>query len=148
MNTYFRTSLATLIFLCVGADLTAQKHQITSTELTKTKRLEDQVRQYWFVMLTLGSNRSQDSATAAKIQKGHMDNINRLYTEGKLKVAGPFGDEGNWKGIFIFDADTKEEIERILQTDPAIAAGRLSYEIHPWWTSAIGSFTPGKPKKL
>ena len=63
----------------------------------------------------------------------------------KLKVAGPFGDEGKWIGIFIFDCSTKEEVEKLVNTDPAIKAGRLNYEIHPWWTAAIGSFVPGKP---
>ena len=111
-----------------------------------------QVKQYWFVMLTAGNNRTQDSATAAKIQEGHMANINRLYNEGKLKVAGPFGDDGKWIGIFIFDpmaigCVTKEEVETLLKTDPAIAAGRLAYDIHPWWTAATGSFVPGKPVK-
>ena len=111
------------------------------------KKPEEQIRQYWFVMLTAGNNRNQDSVTAAKIQEGHMANINRLYNEGKLKVAGPFGDEGKWIGLFIFDCETKEEVEKLLKTDPAIAAGRLNYEIHPWWTAATGSFTPGKPAK-
>ena len=111
------------------------------------KKPGGQIRQYWFVMLTAGSNRNQDSITAAKIQEGHMANINRLYTEGKLKVAGPFGDEGKWIGLFIFDCKTKEEVEELLKTDPAILAGRLNYEVHPWWTAATGSFTPGKPAK-
>jgi len=109
------------------------------------KKPENQIRQYWFVMLTAGNNRSQDSLAAAKIQEGHMANITRLYNEGKLKVAGPFGDEGKWIGIFIFDCSTKEEVEKLVNTDPAIKAGRLNYEIHPWWTAAIGSFVPGKP---
>jgi uncharacterized protein len=111
------------------------------------KKSETQIRQYWFVMLTAGNNHSQDSATAAKIQEGHMANINRLYNEGKLKVAGPFGDEGKWIGLFIFDCETKEEVENLLQTDPAVLAGSLAYEIHPWWTAAIGSFVSGKPNK-
>jgi uncharacterized protein YciI len=110
------------------------------------RKPENQIRQYWFVMLTAGNNRSQDSATAAKIQEGHMANITRLYKEGKLKLAGPFGDEGKWIGIFIFDCPTKEEVEKLVKTDPAIEAGRLNYEIHPWWTAAVGSFVPGKPK--
>ena len=111
------------------------------------KKTEEQIRQYWFVMLTAGNNHNQDSAAAAKIQEGHMANIKRLYNEGKLKVAGPFGDEGKWIGLFIFDCETKEEVEKLVKTDPAIAAGRLNYEIHPWWTAASGSFSPGKPVK-
>ena len=119
----------------------------TSAFSQQEKKPENQIRQYWFVMLTAGSNRNQDPAAAAKIQEGHMANINRLYSEGKLKVAGPFGDEGTWIGLFIFDCETKEEVEKLVKTDPAIAAGRLNYEIHPWWTAATGSFTPGKPAK-
>ena len=108
---------------------------------------EEQIKQYWFVMLLKGNNRSQDSATAAKIQAGHMANISRLYYEGKLKVAGPFGDDGNWLGIFIFDCATKKEVEDLLKTDPAVAAGRLAYDIRPWWTAATGSFKTGMPPK-
>ncbi|MFT3844702.1 MAG: YciI family protein [Lacibacter sp.] len=113
----------------------------------KKEPAEEKIRQYWFVMLVKGNNRTQDSATAAKIQQGHMANITRLYNEGKIKVAGPFGDDGNWRGIFIFDCKTKEEVEQLLQTDPAISSGRLSYEIHPWWTAPTGSFKPGIPEK-
>jgi len=102
-------------------------------------------------MLVEGKNRTQDSVTAAKIQEGHMANMSRLYYEGKLKVAGPFGDNGNWKGIFIFDlvagCTTKEELEKLLLTDPAITSGRLTYEIHPWWTAPTGSFISGIPVK-
>ena len=107
---------------------------------------EDQIRKYWFVMLLKGENRNQDSATAAKIQREHLANIDRLYNEGKIKVAGPFGDRGNWLGIFIFDCETKEEVEKLLQTDTAVSSGRLAYDIRPWYTAPTGSFEPGKPK--
>lgn len=99
-----------------------------------TRKEAGQMKQYFFVMLSKGSNRTQDSVTAAKIQDGHMANIRRLAANGKLIVAGPFGDDGNWRGIFIFDCPTKEEVEALVKSDPAIQSGRLSYEIHPWWT--------------
>ena len=114
---------------------------------TASQTPESRVRQYWFVMLTAGNNRMQDSIEAAKIQEAHMANIKHLFNEGKLKVAGPFGDEGKWIGLFIFDCPTKEEVEKLVKTDPAVSSGRLAYEIHPWWTAAIGSFVPGKPLK-
>lgn len=107
---------------------------------------EEQIRKYWFVMLLKGPIRNQDSALAAKIQKGHLDNMDKMYYDGKLKVAGPFGDGKDWQGIFIFDCATKEEVETLLKTDPAIAAGRLIADIRPWYTAPIGSFVPGKPK--
>ena len=96
--------------------------------------IKKEMKQYYFVLLTKGNNRTQDSATAQEIQKAHLENIGRLAKAGKIVVAGPFGDDGNWRGIFIFDAATKEEVEQLLQSDRAISSGRLAYEIHPWWT--------------
>ena len=115
-------------------------------QIEASKKPEEQIRKYWFVLLTAGDNRAQDSASAAKLQEGHLNNINRLYNEGKIKVAGPFGEPGDWKGLFIFDCPTKEEVETLLKTDPAVAAGRLNYQIKAWYTAPIGSFVPGKPK--
>ena len=117
----------------------------------KTEAPKEKIQPYWFVMLLKGTNRSQDSVTAAKIQEGHMANMTRLHKEGKLKVAGPFGDGGDWVGLFIFDASapgckTKEEVELLVKTDPAIIAGRLTYDIRPWWTLGSGSFKTGIPE--
>lgn len=91
------------------------------------------LKQYYFVMLVRGPN-AIDSLSLVKIQEGHMANINKMAESGKLQVAGPFGDDGNWRGIFIFDVATEEEVKELLKDDPAIQSGRLAYEIHPWWT--------------
>jgi len=96
--------------------------------------------QLYFVMLTEGPNRSQDSVTAMKIQESHLANIGKLYKEGKLLVAGPFLDESKWKGIFIFKCKDAKECEELLKTDPAVSAGRLLYEIHPWMTAKNCTF--------
>jgi uncharacterized protein YciI len=142
--------LAIVSCFFIAGKVSAQTNNKPKTKIAAkpaTKSLEDGIRQYWFVMLKKGGNRTQDSATAAKIQDGHMANIASLYNAGKLKVAGPFGDDGDWRGIFIFDCKTKEEVDSLLATDPAINAGRLAYDIHPWWTAPTGSFKPGIPKK-
>jgi uncharacterized protein len=138
----------TLLLLLLAPVLHAQQKKPFKTPVKKAApALENEIRQYFFVMLKKGPNRDHNSAKSAKIQDGHMANINKLYYEGKIKVAGPFGDDGDWRGIFIFDCATKEEVETLLKTDPAIEAGRLAYEIHPWWTAPTGSFIPGKPNK-
>lgn len=138
-----------LIIFFITATFVANAQQAKKTThpvLAKNKeKLEDKIRKYYFVMLTNGENHEFDSTRAADIQAGHMANIAKLYYDGKIKVAGPFGDDGKWRGIFIFDCTTKEEVETLLASDPAIAAGSLVYEIHPWYTAAIGSFVPGKP---
>ncbi|XZF13179.1 YciI family protein [Chitinophagaceae bacterium MMS25-I14] len=115
--------------------------QIQKTE-EKAVKNDTKLKQYYFVMLTKGKKRDEikDTNVLKKIQDGHLANIRRLADEGKIVVVGPFGDDGNWRGIFIFNCTTKEEVEKLLATDPAIKAGRLSYEIHPWWTEQNSVF--------
>ena len=66
------------------------------------------------------------------IQKAHLANINRLAEMKKLVVAGPFGDNGTLRGIFVFRVDSIDEARELAATDPAVKAGRLALQIHPW----------------
>ena len=66
------------------------------------------------------------------IQKAHLDNINKLAEMKKLVVAGPFGDNGTLRGIFVFRVNSIEEARELAATDPAVQAGRLALQIHPW----------------
>ncbi|MFT3701073.1 MAG: YciI family protein [Agriterribacter sp.] len=66
----------------------------------------------------------------------HLKNITRLADEGKLVVAGPFMDDQPLRGIFIFNVATVEEAKKLTETDPAIKAGTLIMELHPWYGSA------------
>ncbi len=94
------------------------------------------MKSFVFALLKSGPNRSQDSTEAAQLQAGHMANINRLAEEGKLVLAGPFIDGGEFRGIFIFDVATLEEAEELIKTDPAVQSGRLVMELHTWYASA------------
>ena len=67
-----------------------------------------------------------------EIQKAHLANIGRLAEMKKLVVAGPFGDNGNLRGIFVFRVNSLEEARALTLTDPAVKAGRLALDLHPW----------------
>jgi len=99
-----------------------------------------EMKQYWMVFLKKGSHRDHDSVTTARIQERHIANINRLANEGKILVAGPFGDDGDLRGIFIMDCKDEDEVRKLCESDPAVKTGRLALEIHPWWTARGGSF--------
>ena len=101
----------------------------------ETEKPKYEMKTYQMVLLYKGPNRDQDSIETMKIQEGHMANIQRLGDEGKLIVAGPFLDDKDLRGIFIFDSESEEEVKALVDTDPAIIAGRLRYEIHPWMTA-------------
>lgn len=66
------------------------------------------------------------------IQKAHLANIGRLAEMKKLVVAGPFGDDGTLRGIFVFRVSSIDEARSLAATDPAVQAGRLQLQIHPW----------------
>lgn len=91
---------------------------------------------YVMAILKEGPKRDQDSATAAAIMQAHLDNIVRMADAGQLVVAGPFLDDTNMKGIYIFNVQTVEEAEALVKTDPAVESGRLIMELHPWYGSA------------
>ena len=135
-----------IMFSCTpeGNPSATQTDEITATdasgynaELAKEVGADDYgMRQYVMAFLKAGPNRSQDSLEAANLQRAHLDNISRLAEAGKLVLAGPFMDDGEIRGIYIFDVKTIEEAEALTATDPAIQAGRLEMELHPWYGSA------------
>ena len=94
------------------------------------------MRMYQMVLISRGPNPPKDSITSKQVGEGHMANIKRMAEMGKLVLAGPFGDSGDLRGIFIMDVATKEEAERLCQDDPAIKSGAFSIEIKPWYGPA------------
>ena len=122
---------AIISFVAIAGSRSANSIAATIVDTTPTYEM----KQYWLVLLFSGSQRSQDTATAAKIQKAHINNIERLAAEGKIIMAGPMGDKGNLRGIFIMDGKDSTEIAGHIKIDSAIVTGRLRFEIHPWWTA-------------
>ena len=91
---------------------------------------------YYFGLLTRGPNAATGTPEERQqIQAAHLANIKRLHDAGKILVAGPFADNGEWRGIFIYKCASLEEAKTLADTDPAVQAGRLKIEIHPWMTA-------------
>ncbi len=67
-----------------------------------------------------------------ELQKAHIANIVRLAKLGKLVAAGPFGDDGVLRGIFVFRVASLEEAQQLCATDPMVKINRLVVELHPW----------------
>lgn len=103
---------------------------------TKLKADKYGMSQYVMAFLKRGPNRNQDSLTVASLQKAHLENITRMAEEGTLVLAGPFMDNGEIRGIYIFNVATVEEAKKLTDSDPAIKAGRLIMELHPWYGSS------------
>lgn len=92
------------------------------------------MKQYWLVTLLKGTNRTHNKETAARIQKAHLSNMDRLAKEGFIVMAGPMGYDRDLRGILIIDAKDSASVATMVKTDSAVITGRLRFEIHPWWT--------------
>lgn len=89
------------------------------------------------VLLKTGPNQTSDQDVISQSFRGHMTNINRLVEEGKLIVAGPMKkNDKTYRGNFILDVSSSEEAKTLLETDPAIQAGLLDFELYEWYGSA------------
>ena len=82
-----------------------------------------------------------------KLQAAHLAHIGKMAETGKLIIAGPFSDGGDLRGMFIFRVDTVEEAKALVEQDPAVKAGRLVLEWHPWFAAKNILVTPKAPKK-
>ncbi len=94
------------------------------------------MKQFVMAFLKSGQNILTDKAEKDRIQSEHMKNINKMAEDGKLVIAGPFMDKQSIRGIYIFDVRTIEEARELTSTDPAVKAGVLEMELHPWYGSA------------
>jgi|SRR5262245_14032110 len=109
---------------------TSQPQQQSKPE---SKMPQFDLDQYQFALLKRGPKwTAEKTPETEKIQAGHMANIQKMAKLGKLMAAGPIGDKGDLAGIFIFKASSIEEAKALAAEDPAIQAGRLVMEIHPW----------------
>ena len=87
----------------------------------------------YLAFLTRGEKwTAEKTPVTEEIQKGHMANINRLAEMKKLVAAGPFGDDGRLRGIFVFRVASLDEAKALTAGDPAVQAGRLAMDIHQW----------------
>jgi uncharacterized protein YciI len=89
----------------------------------------------YFGFLKRGPNRKDgdgETPEVKELQKAHIANINRLAETKKLVMAGPFGDDGDLRGIFVFRVGSMKEAEELAATDPMIKIDRLRMDLHPW----------------
>jgi uncharacterized protein YciI len=86
----------------------------------------------------------EETPETRKIQEGHMANILKMGAEGKLVIAGPFADNGDLRGLYVFRAASAEEANALVESDPAVQAGRLRFELHPWYAAKNITVTPRK----
>lgn len=67
----------------------------------------------------------------AETRPRHREYLGKLKEQGKLAASGPFEDDSG--ALIIYETDTQEEAEQLIEGDPFREAGVFqSYTIKPW----------------
>ena len=119
--------LLLLSFLTFNAFSQKEMHMKNASGETELMKL------YYLVILKPGENRLQDTATANKLFAGHRELLSKYMKEGKLIISGPVSEIKDMFGIYIYDVADKGTAAKLVEADPAVKAGRFSYEIISWW---------------
>jgi len=93
------------------------------------------MQQYFIAFLKSGPSRSQSQEVADSLQQQHLAHLGRMYEEGYADISGPFGDDGDIRGITIYNTPTLRMADSLANLDPMVKAGRLVIEVHPWWAA-------------
>lgn len=100
--------------------------------MKKTTTPEKSTRAYLGLLFRGDKWTPEKTPATEELQRAHLANIGRLEKLNKLVVAGPFGDNTPLRGIFVFRVASIDEARELAATDPAVQAGRLKIEMHPW----------------
>ncbi|HYW69563.1 MAG TPA: YciI family protein, partial [Pyrinomonadaceae bacterium] len=112
-----------------------EMHPWYSEDIFQKAKMPLELKMVYFGFLKKGPNRKDgDDQTpeVVELQKAHLANIMRLAETKKLVMAGPFGDDGDLRGIFVFRVDSLKEAQDLAATDPMIKIDRLKIDLHPW----------------
>lgn len=132
-----RTLIAAIVLL--GASTTYAQRTFDVTIADSTYHM----KQYWFVLYSTGADTTRlDSTTSADLLKAHLDHQDQQAKRGLIAMAGPYGkNDVTWRGLLLYDCETREEVEGYLRQDPFVKAGKLAYTIAPWF-GAVGTKLP------
>src|SRR5262245_56888704 len=104
---------------------------------------EDQMTTYWVGLVRKGPAwKAGNSPELRKLQEEHQAHIMKMAETGKLLLAGPFLDDGDLRGMGIYRVESLEEAKAMADQDPAVKAGHLVREWHPWYGPKNVQVTP------
>src|SRR5262245_9386981 len=71
------------------------------------------------------------------IMRQHVGSVVSLLSSGKMAISGPFGDDTDLAGIFIFRTADAAEAKSLVDDDAAVKAGVMTAEMHPWFSEDV-----------
>lgn len=72
-----------------------------------------------------------DNAKVQQVRPAHREYLKGLQQQGNFVIGGPFG--GDIGALIIYNADTEEQVEKLIREDPFCKGGVfVSWKIRPW----------------
>lgn len=100
---------------------------------SRAAKKEPEMTTYHMGFLVRGAKwTAERTEESGRIQAEHLAHMKKNHEAGKLVMAGPFLDGGNIRGIVVYKVASIEEARALTEADPAVQAGRLAVEMHPW----------------
>jgi uncharacterized protein YciI len=90
---------------------------------------------FYLCLLVTPANPAKPPADPAQLQLDHLTNLKAIMESGKGVITGPIAGDGRLRGILVLRVDSVGEAKAITDADPAVKAGQLAVEIHPWFAA-------------
>jgi len=74
--------------------------------------------------------RMQDPAKSQNFRSQHLEFLGKAEKEGRIFARGKFMDDAG--GLVIYQAESLDDARKIAESDPYVASGARSLEIHEW----------------
>jgi uncharacterized protein YciI len=90
-------------------------------------------RVYYAAIVRKGPNwTSEQTPEIVRSGQEHRQYLENLLARGVVVLAGPFTDNGDIRGIYVFKVDSELAAKKLCDAAPLVKSRRLLVEIHPW----------------
>lgn len=128
--------------LLIACTLVAQQGELSNRSAPDTKST-------FLVIYKPGSAWLPGKPLAQQPLREHGRYMLDLYSQGRLKIAGPFSDDSG--GAVVLYAANQDEAKSTVMKDPAVVTGVFVYELHPWslvdWESRLKDRLHARPSE-
>lgn len=132
--------LCTTIFLLCTQITTAQTASADNEAKPESFSYQDgdttyTMQKYFLCIYVRGEKQAESQEAEMDLQKRHLEHISKMAEDGAVCMAGPFDNKGDKRGVLVFNTATEEQARALVDQDPKVLAGILSYEMYPWWAA-------------
>ncbi len=88
---------------------------------------------YYFALLKAGPKRSPVRVQKQPRFRRRIWRTSRRWRRRESGHRRPLHKRQRYAGVFVFKVSSLDEAKALAEADPAVKAGDLAFEIHPWW---------------